>query len=108
MRIRNAFLFLGVLLTIGLLIITDPDLGLVQNLGVGAGTITTFVFVLKGVLGSLLLHINRKAMFDYAIADFRVLGETANDTPQGAGLYAIALAIMTLAFAVVIVGSFSL
>lgn len=108
MRMRNVFLFLGVLLTIGLLTITDPDLGLVQNLGVGAGTITTLVFVLKGILGSLLLHINRKAMFDYAIADFKVLGDTANDTPQGAGLYAIALAIMTMAFAIVIIGSFNL
>lgn len=106
MRFRNWYIVLGSVLTVILLIITDPDAKLVESLSIGAGTVNTLVFLFKGILGSSLLFITRKAMFDYSEGDFGNLGRLSQKTPEGAGLYAIAIAIMTLAFAVVIVGAF--
>lgn len=107
MRFRDAYVVLGSVLTVLLLVLTDPDLGLVQNLGIGAGTINSLVFLFKGILGCSLLYITRKAMQDYPEADFQSLGAKANTTAEGAANYAIATAIMTLAYAVVIVGAFN-
>lgn len=106
MRFRNWYVIFGTLLVLMLWLLTDPDLGIIQNLGFGAGTIAMLLFLLLGVVSSVMLYITRKAMFDYPVADFKVLGEQATRTPEGAGLYAIAIAIMTLAFSVVIVGGF--
>ena len=94
-------------LVICLLIGTDPDLGLVQHLPIGAGTIITLTFLLKGVLGVVVLHFSRKFFLNYAISDFEELGKIATKSPEGAGSYAIAIAIMILAFAIILVGSFA-
>lgn len=107
MRFRDLYVIFGSILTVILLVLSDPDLGLVQNLGIGAGTINTLVFLFKGILGCALLYITRKAMQDYPEADFQNLGSRARATPEGAGLYAVANAIMTLAYAVVIIGAFN-
>jgi hypothetical protein len=105
-RFRNSYIIFGGLLTIALLILTDPDAGYVQQLNIGAGTITTMVILFKGILGSTLLYVTRKAMFDYPEADFQKLGESARRSPEGAGYYAIAMGLSMVAFAIVIVGAF--
>lgn len=107
MRFRNIYIVLGSLLTLALLILTDPDTALIQNLGMGAGTVNSLVFLFKGILGSTLLFVTGKAMMDYKVADFEQLGERAQLTPEGAGKYAIAIALRHIAFAIVIVGAFS-
>jgi uncharacterized membrane protein (Fun14 family) len=107
MRFRNAYVVGGTGLVMLGWILTDPDLGIIQDMGFGAGVVTMVLFLLLGVISSALLYITRKAMMDYDAADFRILGEKASRSPEGAGMYAIAVAIMTLAFAVVIVGGFT-
>ena len=103
-RARHIYSFLGTFLAIALLVVTDPDFGVVQHLSIGAGTITSLVFLMKGIMGITLLNISRKFVIDYAISDMEALGEVAASTPIGAAIYAVALSIMTLAFAVVMIG----
>lgn len=107
MRFRNAYVIAGSTLVLAAWMLTDPDLGIIQNMGFGAGVVTMVLFLLLGVVASALLYITRKAMMDYDVADFKALGEKASRSPEGAGMYAIAIAIMTLAFSVVIVGGFT-
>lgn len=106
MRFRDLYVIVGTITTILLLFISDPDSKLIQNLGGFASTIIVLTIIAKGILGAALLYVTRKAMFDYKVADFAKLGENATRTPEGAGLYAIAIAIMTVAFAIVLVGAF--
>lgn len=102
MRFRNIFAIFGFFLVIGLWLLTDPDLGLITQLPFGAGLIATLVLLSKGVLGPTLLYLTRKAMFDYHVADMEALGKKAMEHPTGAAIFALAISVMCLAFAVVI------
>lgn len=102
MRARSLYVVMGSFLVIALWLLTDPDLDLVQNLPFGAGAIAMILYTLKGIILASLLHITRKALLDYDESNFQALGSQAQREPVGAGLFAIANAIMTLAFAVVI------
>lgn len=104
MRTRNLYAIGGIILVVSLWLLTDPDLGLVTQLSVGAGLIATLVLLSKGILGPALLYLTRKAMFDYKVADMEELGKKAAESSIGAGLYAIAISVMCLAFSAVIVG----
>ena len=104
MRFRTIFSLLGFILVMTLWLLSDPDLGFVTHLSFGAGLIATVVLLSKGILGPSLLYLTRKAMFDYKVADMEELGKKAAESPIGAGLYAIAISVMCLAFSVVIVG----
>ena len=99
MRFRNAFVVMGGLFAILLLFLSDPDLGIVQNMAVGAGTVATLIFLFKAILGIGLLHLARKALMDYPEADFRKLGIEALKDPKASAMYAIAIAIYSLAIA---------
>lgn len=102
MRARSLYVVLGSFLVIAFWFLSDPDLNLVQNLPFGAGAVAMILYTLKGIILASLLHITRKSLMDYPETDFQVLGSQAQREPVGAALYAIAVAIMTLAFAVVI------
>ena len=104
MRARNLYAIGGLILVITLWLLTDPDLGLITSLSFGAGLIATIVLLSKGVLGPTLLYLTRKAMFDYPVADFEALGKKAMEHPTAAAIYALSIAVLCLAFAVVIVG----
>ena len=106
MRFRNMYMIFGTALVVLLWIISDPDLGAIKDLPFGSGAIAMLIFMSKGVIASTLLYVTRKGMMDYDTADFEELGKAAKFDPQGAGQYAIAVSIQTLAFAVVIVGAF--
>lgn len=101
-RARNIYVGLGCLLVVILLILVDPDHGLIRQLPFGAGAMVTLVYMAKGILGSSLLYITRKAMFDYPEADLRSIARDARRTPEGAGYYAISIAIQTLAYAIIL------
>ena len=107
MRFRNIFIIFGSILTILLLVLTDPDLHLVENLGIGAGTVTSLVYLFKGILGAALLFVVGKGLMDYKIADFEDLGKNATRTPEGAGLYAIAVSLKWIAFAIIVAAAFN-
>ena len=91
-------------MAVALLVVTDPDFGVVQHLSIGSGTIISLVFLMKGIMGITMLNISRKFVIDYSIANMEALGEAASATPIGAAIYAVAISIMTLAFAIVMIG----
>lgn len=101
-RFRNLYLVIGVIFVTLLLILVDPDSGLVRQLPFGAGAVVTLVYMAKGILGSALLYVTRKAMFDYPEADLQSIGRDARRTPEGAGMYAISIAIQTFAYAIIL------
>ena len=103
---RHQYLFIWPIVIVVLLILADPDSQLIQELPFGSGVITKFLFIVSGVIATALLHFTRKFLFDYDAADMEKLGLKARETPEGAGQYAIAISIQTLAFAIVIVGAF--
>jgi hypothetical protein len=83
-------------------VLVDPDSGLVRQLPFGGGAVTTLVYMAKGILGSALLYVTRKAMFDYPEADLQSIGRDARRTPEGAALYAISIGLQTIAYAIII------
>lgn len=102
MRFRNIYTIVGSFLVILLWLVTDPDNGLIQHLSFGASTVATLVVLTKALLYVTLLHYSRKALFDYV--DLSELFDNAKkDNDSGEAL--IALAIFTLAIAVVIYAS---
>ena len=105
-RFRNLYIVLGCLLTLLVLIVTDPDLHWIQSLEIGAGTVTFLTTNMNGIVSSSLLFFTCKAMMDYEIADFEALGKLAAQTSEGAGRFAQAIAMKYIAFAIVIGFSF--
>ena len=102
MRPRNLFLTLLIIIPTTLWMLADPDTRILENLPFGAGFISMLTMLSIALLGIALVYISRKGMHDYPIADFEKLGQSASRSPEGAGQYAIAIAIKTLAYAIVI------
>lgn len=102
MRARNLYVIVGSILVLLLWLVSDPDLNLIENLPFGSGTVVMLLYTVRGILLASMVYVTRKAMFDYPEADFQSLGSIAKREPVGAALYAIAISISTLAFAIVI------
>lgn len=103
MRFRHIYMGLGSLLVILLWLLTDPDSGIIQSLPIGGSTIATLVILLKGILYVALLHLSRKALFDYL--DMGKLFEVATRSPEGAGKGIIGIAIAMVAIAIVMLAA---
>lgn len=86
MRHRLLFLIGGALAAAAISYMTDPDSGLSTALGGLA--------ILQGVWALGAAHWGRKALTDYPEADQRRLFAKASESPTGAGLALIALAIV--------------
>lgn len=89
-RMRNIFIWPLTLLLIGMLWLTDPDNGA-----------SMFIYLIKLTTGFFfavtLAHLGRRIMFDYPEADARSTFDKARETPTGAGLLSVAIAIITAA-----------
>ncbi len=92
-RHRALFLFGGAIIAALLSFESDPDGGLSTLLGGLA--------VLQGVWAVGASHWARKALMDYPEADMRSLFRKAGQSPTGAGLALIALAVMFVGLLVV-------
>lgn len=88
-RYRNWFLLFGSAVVLAALYFTDPDRGLSTGLLL-LGMVTPIVAV-------AFAHFARKALHDYPEADARKLFHRAMQSPVGAGLALVALAIVTSA-----------
>ena len=86
LRHRFLFLLVGTLVATGLSFYSDPDSGLSTFLGGLA--------IVQGVWAVAASHWARKALTDYPEADQRRLFAKAAESPVGAGLALIALAIL--------------
>ena len=103
MKFRNVFLGIGSILTILVLFLSDPDGGLVQNLPFGSGTVSLLIMLVISILYIGLLHLARKALFDYL--NLEAYFKKALLTPEGSGMALIAVAIAMVAIAVVILAA---
>lgn len=105
MRFRHVFLTLGSILTLFLLLLSDPDSRFVTGLPFGAGTLTILIVLVSSILYIGLLHLARKALFDYL--DLQVLAAKAIESPHGAGLVLVAVAIAMVSISIVILAATS-
>jgi len=103
MRFRHFYMGIGGLLVTLLWFLSDPDIGIVQNLTIGASTLSTLLILLKTILYIGMLHISRRALLDYI--DLKVYFIRALESSEGAGLATIAISIIMLAISVVIIAT---
>jgi hypothetical protein len=97
----------GLFLMVCLLTAFDPDNHFIQEynltwLGNFSLAITTIVSTLKDFVPLILLYFARKMFHDYPEADVQTLGRKALETPLSAAIFAVALALFTLAYALLI------
>lgn len=86
-RHRSLFLFGGAIVAAALSYYTDPDAN-------GLSTILGGLAIIQGIWAVTAAHMGRKALTDYPEADQRRLFTKAGESPVGAGLALIALAIV--------------
>ena len=103
--IRFRYLYMGFfsLLAMLLLFVTDPDSKLITALPIAAGFVATVVLLVSAVLYVTLLHLSRRAMFDYV--DLSVFFTKAMETSTGAGLALIGVGLSSVAISIVILAS---
>lgn len=102
MRFRNFFIILAVLLPTIAWIAADPDLGLISELTFGSTWVTHLVALSKAFIGVVAWYVIRKGMFDYPEADLQSLGAKAIQTPLSAAVFAVALGLFGIAFALIV------
>lgn len=100
LRFRNIFVMAGSFLVLLLWILTDPSLGLIENMEYGASTLAMLTILLKSVLYVGVLHYSRKALIDYL--DFRIYLEKAGNTSTGAGLALVSVGLIMISISLVI------
>lgn len=90
----------GSLLVLMLWILTDPDTGIIQQLPFGATAAANLLILSRVIMYVAVLHISRKAMFDYF--DMETALNKAMTTADGAGKALIGFGLFNLAIAIVI------
>lgn len=101
MRFRFVFMGLGSLLTLALLILSDPSVGAIKQLPFGGATVALLLGLVLCLLYITLLHLSRKGLLDYI--DLEVFFKKALETSVGAGLAIIGVGLVMLSCAVVVV-----
>ena len=86
MRFRDKFLIGGSVAVLVALFATDPDKGLSTGM--------QLLSIASGMLTLIVVHWARKALFDYDEADMSELFAKAKESPTGAGLALVSLAIV--------------
>lgn len=99
-RYRTAFMTHGSILAFILLLLIDPDAGLIRDLVIGARPITEIATALRVIWYVALLHFGRKALLDYI--DFETVAKEATGSPVGAGLLTVGIGLVYIAIAILI------
>lgn len=99
MRFRYVYMGLITTLVLALLLLTDPDSGLINNLPFGATTLGYILFCFKAVLGVVFLHVSRKGLMDYI--DLKSVFDKAMTSSEGAGLATIGIGLVFLSIALI-------
>lgn len=102
-RFRNVFLGIGSFLTILVLLLSDPDGGLVNHLPFGSSTLNILIILVTSILYIGVLHLGRKALMDYL--NLETYFKKALMTPEGAGLAVIGIGLMMISIALVILAA---
>lgn len=98
MKFRFVFMICIPILVIILNLLTDPDLGLIQNLPFGASVIAYATFSLRALLAVVFIHISRKALMDYL--DLKLYTQKALTSSEGAGLVVVGVGLMCIAISI--------
>jgi hypothetical protein len=94
------YMVLGGFLVTLLLLLSDPDAAIIQNLPIGASTVATFILLFKTVLYAGILHVTRKGLIDYI--DLEEVAKIAMRTPEGAGKVFIGMGMFAIAISLLI------
>lgn len=100
LRFRHLYMGIGGILTVLLYFLTDPSVGFITQLPMGAGVVAEFVILLKVVLYVAVLHLSRRALFDYI--DLSTYFRKAKESPEGASGALNAIAISMIAIAILV------
>lgn len=99
-RFRYVYMVIFSILTLALLFLTDPDAGIIQGLGVGAGFVATLALLTKIVLYITAQHVSRKGLYDYV--DLQLFFEKALQEPTSAAIALVAMSIFVLSITLII------
>ena len=103
MRFRHVFMGIGGFLVFLLLLITDPDGGILKNIPFGSSTLSLIIILLTSILYIGMLHLARKGIVDYI--DLEEYFKKALMTPEGAGLALIAVGLIMVSISLVILAA---
>lgn len=98
-RFRYISMLVGSLAALVMILLTDPDLASLLQLPFGARAVITFKSLLMVSVAAAFIHYVRKTLFDYM--DLLEYLTKAKESPSGAGLAVIGVALMLLATAIV-------
>lgn len=101
MRFRHSFIFGGSIVVLFALLATDPNQGWL-TLPLGASVVAWLLQLARFFVLLLCVHFGRKALCDYPEADMRLLFHVARQSPAGAGLGLVALAVIILALSLLV------
>lgn len=105
MRFRTIYMGIGSLLTVLVLLLSDPDNHFISNLPVGAGTLTILIVLVSSILYVAMLHLSRRALMDYV--DLSKFFAKALQTPEGSGLAIIGVGLIMVSISIVILAATS-
>lgn len=96
-RFRHLFLLGGSIAVLAALFLTDPDQGITTGM--------LLLTLVTPILAVGFAHLARKALHDYPEADARALFAVAKQSPTGAGLALVALAVVFLGLMILFSGA---
>lgn len=103
MRFRDVYLGLGSLLVLTIVFMSDPSVGLIEQLPFGSSTLGLIINIIISLFYIGLLHYSRKALIDYI--DLEVFFKKAVETSQGAGFALIAVGLIMTSISLVIIAA---
>lgn len=95
---RKTLFGIGIPFIILIMFLTDPDKGILNDVGFGSTTISTLIFLAQGVLGVGILYLCERAMF--YLVDWMEVYRKAMQTENGPGMILIAISISLVAVAI--------
>ena len=102
-RFRYVYMILFSILSLLAMIAINPDHGFIDQLPFGAGAIATIAQLLKVTLYIAMLHISRRALFDYIDLEELFIEAKKGNPAAAQALIAIGLAMIAIAIIIVAV-----
>lgn len=103
MRFRDIFLGVGSFLVLVLLLLSDPQSGIIAQLPFGAATLGLVLNLVIAIFFVGFLHFSRKALLDYL--DLEIYFKKAIESPVGAGLALISVGLMMVSIALAVLAA---
>lgn len=103
MRFRDIFLGVGSFLVLVLLLLSDPQSGIIAQLPFGAATLGLVLNLVIAIFFVGFLHFSRKALLDYL--DLEIYFKKAIESSVGAGLALISVGLMMVSIALAVLAA---